>query len=82
LIQYSGGVVKPLKKIYGDFLAFGKVVSAALLLCGFVVLGLMTGKKLEAAGKPGWVVPVLILVGGAVGAWQAWAFLRQSWKKR
>jgi hypothetical protein len=76
--------VKPLKKIkiYGDFLAFGKVVSAALLLCGFVVLGLVTGKKLEAAGKPGWVVPVLILLGGALGAWQAWAFLRQSWKKR
>ncbi len=70
-----------MKKMYEDFLAFGKVISAALLLCGFVVLGLVAGKKLEASGKPGWVVPVLVLLGGVVGAWQAWLFLRQSWRK-
>jgi len=69
------------RKMYEDFLAFGKVISAALLLCGFVVLGLVVGKKLEAAGKPDWVVPVLVLLGGAIGAWQAWLFLRQSWRK-
>ncbi len=75
-------IVETLKKPYEDFLAFGKVISAALLLCGFVVLGLLVGKKLEAAGWSGWFVPVLVLSGGAVGAWQAWIFLRQSWKKR
>ncbi|MGC9373251.1 MAG: hypothetical protein ACP5DY_08040, partial [Thermovirgaceae bacterium] len=66
---------------YEDFLAFGKVIAAALLLCGFVVLGLLAGKKLEASGRPGWVVPLMVVLGGAFGAWQAWVFLRQSWKK-
>lgn len=69
------------KKVYEDFLAFGKVISAALLLCGFVILGLVLGRKLEAAGRPGWVVPVMVLFGGAVGAWQAWVFVRGSWRK-
>jgi uncharacterized SAM-binding protein YcdF (DUF218 family) len=71
-----------LKKIYEDFLAFGRVISAALLLCGFVVLGLLLGKNLEAKGQPEWVVPFMVILGGVLGAWQAWIFLRESWKKR
>ncbi|MFP4482798.1 MAG: hypothetical protein ACLFN0_08405 [Thermovirgaceae bacterium] len=70
-----------MKKPYEDLLAFGKVISAALLLCGTILIGLKLGKMLENAGWPGWIVPLSILLGGAVGAWQAWLFLRQSWRK-
>jgi len=64
-----------------DFLVFGKVISAALVLCGFLVLGLLVGRRLEGAGWPGWIVPACAACGAILGAWQAWIFMKQSWRK-
>lgn len=69
------------KRSFEDFLVFGKVISAALVLCGFLVLGLLVGRRLEASGWPGWAVPVCAACGAFVGAWQAWSFVKQAWRR-
>jgi len=70
------------KRSLEDFLAFGKVISAALVLCGFLILGLFIGRKLQAGGWPDWIVPAFSVFGALVGSWQAWIFVKQTWKKK
>jgi len=69
------------KKGFEDFMVFGKVISAALVLCGFLVLGLLIGRKLEGVGWPGWIVPLCAAGGAFLGAWQAWSFMKQAWRR-
>ncbi len=64
-----------------DFAAFSKIVSAALLVCGFILLGLLVGRQLEGKGAPGWVVPAGAAAGAVVGMTQGWAMIRPLWKE-
>ncbi len=60
---------------------FGRVISAALLLGGFIVLGALMGNRLMADGWPAWAGAGCAAGGAAFGAWQAWLFLRPIWSK-
>ncbi|MDO9508630.1 MAG: hypothetical protein Q7I97_04705 [Thermovirgaceae bacterium] len=65
-----------------DFTAFSRVLSSALLLCGFIVFGVVGGRALVSKGYPGWMLPVAIVLGTLFGAWQAWEFLKTGIKGR
>ncbi|MDT8284404.1 MAG: hypothetical protein RQ767_02675 [Thermovirgaceae bacterium] len=65
-----------MSKIGEDFAAFSRVLSSALLLCGFIVFGVVGGRALVSRGYPGWTLPVAIVLGTLFGAWQAWGFLK------
>jgi hypothetical protein len=70
----------PLEK--EDLLAFSKVISAALVVCGFIILGLLIGRQAAERGGPGWLVPAGAAVGALVGLSQGWAMIRPLWKDR
>jgi len=70
-----------MKRIYDDFLVFGKVISSALLICGYIVLGLLIAKKLIINGYPDWIIFVLPLAGALIGIWQTWLWLKSLWSK-
>ncbi|HPD96889.1 MAG TPA: hypothetical protein PLP89_01060 [Synergistales bacterium] len=65
-----------------DLAAFSRVLSSALLLCGFIVFGVAGGRALVSRGYPGWTLPAAIAAGTLFGAWQAWSFLKTGIKKR
>jgi hypothetical protein len=65
-----------------DLAAFSRVLSSALLLCGFIVFGVVGGRALVSRGYPDWSLPVAIVLGAVFGAWQAWSFLKTGIKKR
>lgn len=63
-----------------DFSAFSKIISAALLVCGFIVMGLLVGRQVAGKGGPGWAMPVGATLGAIVGLSQGWAMIRPLWK--
>jgi len=63
-------------------LVFGRVASAALLLGGFILLGMLIGNRLVSAGHSGWVGAACSAAGAAFGAWQAWVFLKPLWSRK
>ena len=65
-----------------DFSAFSKVLSAALLVFGFIVLGLLVGRQAVARGGPLWAVPACTALGALVGMTQGWVMIRPLWKNR
>ena len=65
-----------------DFAAFARVLSSALLLCGFIILGVVGGRALVQRGYPEWTLHVGTVLGTFFGAWQAWTFLKAGIKKR
>lgn len=65
-----------------DFSAFSKVLSAALLVFGFIVLGLLVGRQVAGRGGPDWAVPACTALGAVVGMTQGWAMVRPLWKNR
>jgi len=65
-----------------ELAAFSRDLSSALLLCGFIVLGIVGGRALVSRGYPGWTMPVCIGLGTFFGAWQAWSFLKTGIKRR
>jgi len=70
-----------MRKGLSDLFAFGKVISAALLICGYIVFGLILGQKLVARGYPSVTTILLAAAGALVGVWQSWLWLRQVWKQ-
>jgi hypothetical protein len=64
-----------------DLAAFSRVLSSALLLCGFIVFGVIGGRALVSRGYPDWSLPVAIVLGTAFGAWQAWSFMKTGMGK-
>ncbi len=64
-----------------DLAAFSRVLSSALLLCGFIVFGVAGGRALVSRGYPGWTLPAAIAAGTLFGAWQAWSFLKTGMGK-
>jgi len=64
-----------------DLGAFTRVLSSALLLCGFIIFGVVGGRALVLWGYPGWTLPAAIIAGTAFGAWQAWSFLKTGMKR-
>lgn len=71
-----------MSKIGKDFAAFSRVLSSALLLCGFIVLGVVGGRSLVQRGYPEWTLHAATVLGTFFGAWQAWMFLKAGIKKR
>ena len=65
-----------------DFSAFSKVLSAALLVFGFIVLWLLVGRQAVARGGPLWAVPACTALGALVGMTQGWVMIRPLWKNR
>ncbi|HPI97680.1 MAG TPA: hypothetical protein PLV56_02960 [Synergistales bacterium] len=70
-----------MNKGWSDLLAYGKVVSTALLICGYIVLGFMVGQKLVNKGYPSWITIVLSVCGAFFGIWQGWIWLRSFWQR-
>jgi len=42
-----------MSRLTGDLAAFSRVLSSALLLCGFIILGVVGGRALVTRGTPG-----------------------------
>jgi len=62
-------------------MTFGKVVSSALLICGYIVLGFIIGKKLVAYGFADYFIFIIAFLGALIGLWQSWNWLKPLWKK-
>lgn len=69
-------------KIGEDFATFARVISSALLLCGFIVLGVVGGRALVQRGYPEWMLHAATILGTLFGAWQAWVYLKMGIKNR
>ena len=50
-----------------DFSAFSKIIAAALLVCGFIFMGLLVGRQVAGKGGPEWAVAAGATVGAVVG---------------
>ncbi len=68
-------------KRFEDLVYFGRIISSALLICGFVVLGLIIGQKLVERGYPNWVILLCALLGALFGLWQAWLWIKKLIKR-
>jgi len=71
-----------MSKIGEDFAAFARVLSSALLLCGFIILGVVGGRALVQRGYPDWTLHAATIFATFFGAWQAWTFLKAGIKGR
>ena len=66
---------------YSDLLLFGKVVSTALLVVGYILVGYFIGRKMVKNGYPSWTHPVLMVVGAAIGLHQMFLVMREMIRK-
>ncbi|HCA40346.1 MAG TPA: hypothetical protein DEP01_01765 [Aminobacterium sp.] len=64
-----------------DLLLFGKVISTALLIAGYIFLGYWIGRWLFSRGYPDTVIIGCTLLGAIIGLWQGWLYLKQIWRK-
>lgn len=69
------------KKTLKNIAIFAKIISASVLLAGFVLIGLFAARKLEAMNYPPWVNLSVLLIIVAFGLWQAWLSVNQTLKK-
>ena len=58
-----------------DVAAFGRVLSAGLVVAGYAFLGAWLAGWLDANGYPGWLSFVALPAAAAFGLWQGWLFL-------
>ncbi|MBR1671817.1 MAG: hypothetical protein IJ702_02715 [Fretibacterium sp.] len=58
-----------------DFAAFGRVLSTALAVAGYVFLGVWLSNWLQTNGYPIWLSLAALLLTAAFGLWQGWLFL-------
>ncbi|NLB83498.1 MAG: hypothetical protein GX791_04555 [Synergistaceae bacterium] len=65
-----------------DILLFGKIISTAFLIGGYIFFGLLAGKKLSSMGYPEWLEIALPLLMAAIGLWQGWLYLRNILQKK
>ena len=65
-----------------DLLLYGKIMSTAFLIGGYMFFGLLAGKKLSSMGYPEWLEMALPLLMAAVGLWQGWLYLRNILRKK
>ena len=70
-----------MKKQVEDFLSFGRIVGAALVIVGFVFLSVLLGDRARTAGYPIWIVVLIYLAGAFLGLWQGWLSLRRFWRR-
>lgn len=70
-----------MKKGMQDLMTFGRVISAAILVCGYLLLGVFLGRQLIQRGFPQWVAVILFFVAAFFGLWQGWIFVRVVWKR-
>ena len=66
---------------YSELMLFGKVVSSALLVVGYILLGYYLGRKLIENGYPPWTQPALVVLGAAIGAHQMVIVVREMISK-
>lgn len=70
-----------MKKGVQDLVSFGRIVSAALLICGYVVFGVLIGRKLVEKGYPHWMLLLCASAGAVFGLWQGWLMIKGIIKK-
>lgn len=70
-----------MNRSFNDLMTFGKVISSALLICGYIVLGFVIGKKMVERGFPDWIIMILAFSGALLGLWQSWNWLKPLWKR-
>lgn len=64
-------------KGYKDLLLFGKVLSIAFLVSGYVILGFFAGRKLQEMGYPAWTRAACTIIGAAIGIHQGYHLLKE-----
>ncbi|HOK19129.1 MAG TPA: hypothetical protein PK188_01440 [Thermosynergistes sp.] len=64
-----------------DIALFGRVIATALLVGGYIFLGLFIGKHIHDRGGPPWLPQVGASIGAIFGLWQSWVFLKTLIKK-
>ncbi|MBL3592292.1 MAG: hypothetical protein JMJ93_02140 [Synergistaceae bacterium] len=70
-----------MKRALDDLLSFGRIIGAALVVVGFVLLAVFLGNKARQAGYPSAVVFLIYLLGAFFALWQGWLSLRVFWKQ-
>lgn len=58
-----------------DVALFGRVVSAGLVVAGYVFMGVYLAQWLEGRGYPDWAVSLTPVGTALFGLWQGWLFL-------
>ena len=46
-----------------DVIVFSRIIGAALLVCGYLIAGLYTGRWCTTRGYPQWSVPLCLFLG-------------------
>jgi len=69
-----------MRKEFGDIFYFGRIISIALLICGYIVLGIILGRKLVEKGFPEWVLLVCVVFAAFFGLSQGWVLIKKSLK--
>ncbi len=59
-----------------DIIVFGKIVSVAFLIGGFIFLGHLLGGYCIEKGCPDWSRSVGMIIGAGIGLQQAWMVIR------
>jgi hypothetical protein len=59
-----------------DFIVFGKIISVAFLIGGFIFLGYLTGGYCVEKGCPEWSGIAGMTAGAVIGLHQAWMVIR------
>lgn len=70
------------EKAIQDILLFGKIISIALLFCGYIVMGLYIGKEITLKGGPSWSTSAGALLGTLIGGLHGIWAIRDILKKR
>lgn len=68
-------------KDYSELALFGKTISTALLMIGYILLGHSLGRKLVESGRPSWTHPLLVVLGTVIGAHQMIIAMREMIRK-
>lgn len=66
-----------MRKGLEDLSAFGRIISIALLICGYIILGVILGKKLIDKGFPDWILLVCVVFAALLGLSQGWVMLKR-----
>ncbi|MDD4835755.1 MAG: hypothetical protein EOM02_12615 [Synergistales bacterium] len=65
-----------------DIVLFGKIISIALLFCGYILMGLYIGKEMELKGGASWFTSAGAVLGTLLGGLHSTWAIRDILKKR
>ncbi len=65
-----------------DIALFGKIISIALLFCGYILMGLYIGREIALKGGPHWSTSTGAVLGTLIGGFHGTWAIREILKKR